>query len=167
MKETFLTKTKNNSAVYYDANESHAATHFADTKNLKQLVTNILKNKVLDRPRMLFDTDMGRIVGNTDLVMNQPGDIIVYAKRKNRGDIYTSFNKSQKPQPSSVVAIGVELRPDGSYELLSAWIGTIDSPPFPGDEHETNESKPFWTGHSLVWGTQEIQEGTETLACPW
>jgi len=167
MAETFLATSKNEKQVYYDDAKSHSATHFADAPALRDLVIEVIKNMKLDKPRMLFDTDMGKVVGNTDLVTNKPGDIIVYAKRKNRDDVYTSFNKSQSPQPCSIIAIGVESKRHGTYELLSAWIGSVDSPPFPGDEYATDESKQFWNSHSLVWGTQEIQEGTETTVCPW
>jgi hypothetical protein len=115
---------------------------------------------------MLFDKNMGRIVGNTDLVENSKGDLIVYAKRKNR-DVYTAFNKSRLTQPCSTVSIALEKKDDATYELVSAWIGPIDSPPFPGDPHETPESKNYWLKHSLVWGAQQVQEGTETTICPW
>lgn len=162
----FLVTSENGMDVLYDPVNSHTATHFADTTNLKKLAQEILAKKILDEDKMFFDTNMVRIVGKSDLVENDNGDVIVYAKRKNR-DVYTSFNKTKTPQPCSIVAIGVARIGEGQYELLSAWIGSIDSPPFPGDENETPESKDFWLKHSLAWGAQEIQEGTETLSCPW
>jgi len=161
-----LGKSKNGIEVYFDPLNSHAATHFADAPQLEKLTKEIIAATVIDADEMLFDTEMGRIVGNTDLVENEQGDEIVYAKRKNR-DIYTSFNKTKLPQPCSTVALGLVKQQDGSYELLSAWIGSVDSPPFPGDDNETPESKPYWMSHSLVWGTQGIQPDTETTTCPW
>jgi len=161
-----LGKSKNGIEVYFDPLSSHATTHFADAPQLKELVKEIVTTTILDADEMLFDTEMGRIVGNTDLVENEQGDEIVYAKRKNR-DIYTSFNKTKLPQPCSTVALGLAKQQNGSYELLSAWVGSVDSPPFPGDEKETPESKPYWMSHSLAWGTQKIQPGTETTTCPW
>jgi len=144
----------------------NAATHFADSPQLKELTQKVLARTTLDKDQMLFDTEIGSPIGKSDLVENDEGDDIVYAKRKNR-DVYTSFNKTKAPHPCSIVAIGVEKIGDNKYELLSAWIGSIDSPPFPGQENEAPESKDYWLKHSFAWGTQEIQEGTETSVCPW
>jgi hypothetical protein len=162
----FLTKTANGKDVYYDPVNSHAATHMADTPQLRGLVKEILAKLVLEEDKMFFDTNMGRIVGTSDLVQNDPKDEIVYAIRKNR-DIHTSFNKTKAPQPSSIVAVYVERRTEKEYELMSAWIGTMNTPPFPGDSAETSDSKKFWMSHSLAWGKQEIIPGTETSTCPW
>ena len=113
-----------------------------------------------------FHTDIGRIVGNSDLVTIKPGDEIVYAKRLNRGN-YSVFNVTQPPQPSSLVTTAYEKRSDATYELVSTWVGPSDSPSFPGTERETADSKDFWTKHALAWGTQEIQPSTKTAICPW
>lgn len=162
----FLTKSQKDVDVYYDPFGSHAATHFADSPGLKELCVEIISHTDLDGEEMLFEKDMGYVIGVTDLVYDSPGDEIVYAKRKNR-DTYTPFNKTKQPEPSSLVSLGLKKQDSSSYELLSAWIGSINSPPFPGDKDETAESKPYWMSHSLVWGTQEVQPGTETSTCPW
>ncbi|MBL8160250.1 hypothetical protein JNJ66_07400 [Candidatus Saccharibacteria bacterium] len=130
MHKELLATSANGLPVFYDPMGSHAATHFADTPQLKGLVQEILAGTVLDGPQMIFETDLGRIIGTTDLVVNEEGDVIVYAKRKNRSE-YTLFNKSKGPQPSSVVTIFVK-EIDGVYELITAWVGGV-APPFPGD----------------------------------
>lgn len=165
-KKVLLGYSKNGLKVTFDPVNSHAATHFEDTPQLASLVKEILANTVLEGELVYFDTDMGRIVGTSDLVETDENDELVYAKRKNR-DIYTVFTKSQTPQPSSLVSVYFERQADGSYALMSAWIGPSDSQPFPGDENETPESKTYWSHHALVWGNQEIQPGTETAECPW
>jgi hypothetical protein len=162
----YIATTANNIRICVDPVRSHAATHLADTPNLRQLVHDTLTSTVIDDNRLLFETVFDSIIGTTDLVANDPDDEIVYAKRLNR-DTYTSFNKSQAPQPCRIVTIALTKLDDSNYELASAWIGTSDSPPFPGDENETEESKPYWTTHSLVWGTQAVQPGTITMQCPW
>jgi hypothetical protein len=126
----------------------------------------VLAQTNLEGDRMLFEHDMGRTIGTTDLVENDEGDEIVYAKRLNR-DIYTAFNKTKRPQPTALVAVCVNKIDDTRYELFTAWTGSANSPSFPGDENEIPESKPYWTKHSLAWGTQAIQPGTETSDCPW
>lgn len=151
--------------MYYDPSDSHAATHFADALGLKELTREITARTVLHGDVMFFDTDMGRAVGNTDEVTNDEDDEIVFAKRRNR-NVYTSFNKSKRSQPCSVVTTVYKKQNDESYELASAWIGSAGSPSFPGEPDETPESKPYWLVHSPVWGSQEIQPGTETTVCP-
>jgi hypothetical protein len=102
----------------------------------------------------------------SDLVKTDDGDEIVYAKRYNR-DTYTVFNLTKRPQPSSLITTAFEAKTDGTYELVSTWIGPSDSPSFPGTELETPDSKVFWSTHAIAWGSQEIQPGTETPTCPW
>jgi hypothetical protein len=170
--QEFLATSRNGVKVYYDPVESHAATHIADTPQLKSLAIEVIGKTDIQGEVMEFETDMGRVVGNTDGVVNEPSDIIVYAKRKNR-DEYTPFNKSKSSQPSRFVTLALKRQPNGNYELLSAFVSPGDtlagepSPPFPGQPNEAPNSREYWTKHSLAWGTQEIQEGTETSVCPW
>lgn len=166
MNYVYLATSANNKTVVYDPIGSHAATHFNDTPALEALVIEALRLSTLEGSRILFEKDMGRTIGTTDLVTNEPGDEIIYAKRLNR-DIYTSFNKTQQPQPTSLVAICVDMIDDDTYQLFTAWTGSVHAPAFPGDENETPDSKAYWKTHSLSWGTQAIQSGTETTTCPW
>jgi hypothetical protein len=162
----YLGDSKNGKHVWYDAVSSHAATHIADTPGLEALASKITQNAELTGGYMQFHTDMGQPVGMTDLVETEPGDVVVYAKRLNRHE-YSVFNLSKKPQPSSFVTTAFELHADGTYELVSTWIGLSDSPSFPGTERETADSKVFWSTHALAWGRQEIQTTTKTMTCPW
>lgn len=161
-----LAVSRNNIHVWYDPILSHAATHIKDTPGLDKLVSEIIGQTVIDKPYMQFHTDFGRRVGVSDLVVNSPGDEIVYAKRLNRNE-YTVFNKTKSAQPSSLVTVALEMQEDGTCELVSAWIGPGDSPSFPGTEYETAESREFWSKHALAWGNQEIQPRSETIKCPW
>ena len=167
--QIFLCKSQNSKAIYYDPVDSHVATHFDDTPGLKELAIEILTQKALEADAVNFDIDMGRIVGTTDVVLVDDSDEIVYAVRKNRNDDeYVPFTKSRPAEPCSFVSVSLQIRPDGdSYELLSSWIGTWVDPPFPGTKDETPESKPYWTKHAFVWGSQQIKPGTETSTCPW
>jgi len=56
---------------------------------------------------------------------------------------------------------------DETYQLSSVWIGTWDDPPFPQQPHATLESKPYWSTHAFVWGSQEIEPNSELKSCPW
>lgn len=161
-----LGSTRNGHKVTFDPLYSHTAAHFADNPKLRRVVEEALPGLVLEGEWALFHTDMGRIIGLTDEVMTDASDEIVFAKRLNR-DSYTSFTKSRLSQPSSLLATAFRKRPDDGYELVSAWIGSASSPPFPGEQEETPESRPYWNTHALVWGSQAVQSGTETTVCPW
>jgi hypothetical protein len=159
-------KSKNGMLIWFDPVDSHAATHIGDIPALKDLAAEVIEQLELSSDYVQTHVDLGRTVGNCDLVENHEGDEIVYAKRLNR-DEYTVFNKSRGPEPSSLVTVALEKQEDGTYKLVSTWIGPSDSPSFPGTKRETSESKDFWTKHSLAWGRQAVQPGTETNKCPW
>lgn len=164
--QELLGYSKNKRKVIFDPIHSHAAIHFAETPNLRTLVEELLPRTVLKGDSMEFATDMGRMIGLTDGVKTDHTDELVYAKRKGR-NAYTPFTKSRSAELSSLIATTFRRLADGSYELTSAWIGDAPSPPFPGEPHETPESRPYWSTHALVWGSQEIQWGTETTERPW
>jgi hypothetical protein len=157
--------SRNDIEVVFNSKTSHVATHFADSPLLKATVMEAIKDTDIQSDEMFFEYDSNRIIGTTDLVTTTEADNIIFAKRVNR-DIYTRFTKSQSPQECSTVTISLKKFSDMKYELWSAWIGYI-GPSFPGDANETANSKPYWSKHALVWGNQEIQEGTETLEQPW
>lgn len=160
--------SKNNCEVWFDPVDSHVATHFKDTPELRRLVQTIVEQTVLLDAAVRFQTDMGRVVGVSDLVATDETDHIVFATRKNR-DRPIRFTKSRRPQPCSLVTVVLNRLPpeeSGDYDLFTAWIGP-DMPPFPGNEGERPESQAFWENHALAWGTQEIVSGSETTTPPW
>jgi hypothetical protein len=163
-----LGNSKNNKQVFYDPINSHAATHIEDTPQLRDLVIEVLANTVLENEYLEFERDMGRTIGTTDGVINDEGDELVWAKRKNR-ESYTVFNKSKSPQPSRFLTMALSQQDVNSYILESAFVSTGEgsSPPFPDEPNAPPESREYWSKHALAWGTQEIQEGTLTTECPW
>lgn len=163
--QQFLCTSKNNKNVYYDPVHSHAATHFNDAPELKDVVIEIITSKELVGDRIEFDRNMGRIVGNMDVVNVDDTDKLLYAKRRNR-DEYVPFTKSRTTQPTPFVSMGLALQNE-NYELTSAWFGEFESPPFPGEATATQESVDFWNKHAFVWGSQGVQEDTVTEVCPW
>lgn len=150
--------------VYFDPN-GRAATHLADTPRLYTLVADLLSRQDFQDPVVFIDHDAGVNIGTTDLVDTTETDEIVYAKRLNRTN-YTRFAKHRSPIPTTYFTIALKQDERGDYELASAWIGRT-CPNFPDEPNATQDSKPFWSNHALVWGTQSIQPGTETTICPW
>lgn len=161
----FFARSKNGIDVTYDPLHSHASTHFADTPQIRPYVKTVLESTEIFGDIMEFDADIGIILGVSDLVETDNSDNVVYAIRKNR-DRHIRFTKSRKPELSSMIAISLKRLDDGNYDLYSAWLGP-QAPPTPNSPLANKESKPFWSKHALVWGTQEIQSGTVTSECPW
>lgn len=163
-----LCKSKNKFDIYYDPVNSHAATHFEDTNNLKELVIEVLQNTKISNEKLDFTIDTGRFIGTSDVVEVDDTDEVIYAIRRNRADQdLVPFTKTKLAQPESKISISLILIDDGKYELSSAWIGDWDDPPFPMQPNANNESIPYWSTHAFVWGSQEIEPGTETPVKPW
>jgi hypothetical protein len=165
MNKQLIGHTKNNKTVYVDTEDSHAATHIADTPDLLHVVQELLPLLEPNQDSVCLATDMGRIIGLSDLVETDEDDKILYAKRLNR-DNYTRFVLNRTAEPSQLVTVVLQEDKDGNYELWSAWIGPV-TPQFPGDKHASPESVSFWQEHALVWGNQAIQPGTEKEEWPW
>jgi hypothetical protein len=162
--QQYLCHSRNECEIRYDPIGSHAAAHLAGAPTLRGAVVAALRETDVSGEKMNFEHDFGTPIGSTDLVETAVSDEIVYAKRKNR-ETFARFTKSRTGKECSVVAIKLARQDDGSYELRSAWIGRI-VPPFP-DDNASSDSREFWGKHALVWGREEIQEGTETSLCPW
>jgi hypothetical protein len=163
-----LCLSKNKKRIYYDSVNSHASTHFADTPGLRERVIEVLESRDLGDDNLEFDLDVGRPIGTCDVVETNESDEIVYAFRKNRTEQgYVPFTKSRPAQASNYISIALVANMDETYQLSSAWIGTWDDPPFPQQPHATIKSKPYWSAHAFVWGSQEIEPGSVIESCPW
>jgi hypothetical protein len=163
-----LCQSANGKRIIFDPTGSHTATHFDDAPGLRDLATELLAGMELNEPIIARDVDLGRTIGNTDVVQVNESDEIVYAMRKYREDQgFVPFTKSRPAEPSNFVSIYLTRCDDSTYELQSAWIGEYESPPFPQMENATAESIPYWDKHAFVWGSQETIAGTERKDCPW
>lgn len=163
-----LCKSKDGYKVFYDAIHSHAATHFDDTPGLKVLVSEVLEDRNIAENKLGFDLNMKRVIGTCDVVEANDSDEIIYALRKNRAEQgHVPFTKSRKPESSTFISIALVPSEEETYILSSAWIGTWDDPPFPQQPHATPESKPYWSCHAFVWGSQEIEPNSAIESCPW
>jgi hypothetical protein len=89
------------------------------------------------------------------------GDEIVFAKRPGRFGL-TRFVKNRKPEPCSKVVVILK---KGNYDevvLVTAFVGHRPEPE-PWDRNATAKSQAFWSTRALVWGSEPIVPGTETL----
>lgn len=162
-----LCMSANGKKIVFDSINSHTATHFDDDPTLQATAIELLSGLSLEDDLIARDVDLGRVVGNSDVVETDDTDDIVYAMRKNREDQgYVPFTKSRTSQPSSRISIYL-VKDDETYELSSVWIGEYESPMFPQMSNATAESIPYWSRHAFVWGSQEIIPGSVRTKCPW
>lgn len=163
-----LCTSKDGKKIYFDTINSHAATHFADTPQLKDLVIEVLKDRDITSSDLQFDVNLGHTIGTCDVVDIAKSDEIVYAIRSKRPEQgYVPFVKNREAQDDSHLSISLVANHDDTYQLLSTWIGTLDSPPFPQQPTATPQSLQYWSEHAFVWGSQKIEPGTATSLCPW
>ncbi|HTE22035.1 MAG TPA: hypothetical protein VK674_03260 [Candidatus Limnocylindria bacterium] len=153
--------------VYVQKTHSHAATHFADTPNLESLALEALGQAELSGQYCQINVDLGRVVGETELVTTSETDEIFYAKRPAR-DTYMRFVKGRSRVPTRHITLHTNkvARDPLLYELFSTWMGKV-TPAFPGTPYEGPESKRFWSNHALVAGRQMLIDNTVTSTCPW
>lgn len=167
-KEELLCISANGMKVVFNPINSHTETHFKDSLKLRELVKELLSDLNLEGNIIAKDFDMGKTAGNSEVVVIDGTDELVFAMRKSREDQgFVPFTKSRSSKPSRLISIYLVRKDDHTYELSSAWIGEFESPPFPRMKNATADSIPYWNKHAFVWGSQEIIPGTEISNRPW
>ncbi len=120
------------------------------------------------RRSIVYSHDFKRVVGTTICVATDHTSEIVHAQRVGRHGL-TRFVKGVSPQPTAWVTIILLLQDGGRYEVRTAYTGPLAEPE-PWDHNarqRMGQSRSFWARHALVWGSEPIIPGTETLECPW
>jgi hypothetical protein len=165
MSLTLIGTTKNGHDVLFNTDTSHALTHFQKNPGLQKLVQKSIPKLIATKEIERYEIDIGEFVGMSDLIETTADDKIIYALRPLRLQ-YSRFVKNKQPQPTLYIVIDLRKDTDGIYTLYTAYIGKL-TPSFPGGDFMPEQSKEFWSHHALVWGTQEIIEGSETTENPW
>ncbi|MDP3996920.1 MAG: hypothetical protein Q8P73_00235 [bacterium] len=118
------------------------------------------------RQFIIEEIDFGQSIGETICVTTGHGDQILFAQRPGRFGL-SRFVKDRAPeQCSKIVVILKKAEEDDYYVLITAFIGHKPEPE-PWDRNATPRSIEFWSGRALVWGSEPIVPGTETVECPW
>lgn len=159
-------RTRNDVAVYVDLVDSPAAVHIADQPRLLSLVKEVLERTHAKAAQIRLEQDMGRTIGYSFVVETSDSDVIVYAQLPRDGDAYARFVKNGKPTATKYLTVIMQRAEDGSYELRDTWVGRL-SPPRPGSDSETTESKSFWANHAYVLDRQPMRLRTLTKVCPY
>src|SRR3990167_727364 len=97
-----LATSKNGRVVYIDYGNTNVTFHIRETSNLLELVEEVIEQTDISGEKVVFETDMGRVVGTTTLVETTGRDEIVYAKRKER-NAYSRFVKHREAVPSQYI----------------------------------------------------------------
>lgn len=112
------------------------------------------------------EVDFGEIIGKTRCVATSSSDEIVFAMRPKRKG-YTRFVKNREPEPTSkLTVILTKDRQTGDYLVLTTYVGP-KAEPEPWDYRATGNAITFWCNHALIYGTEPMVDGTETLEPKW
>lgn len=151
--------------VYINLINSSAGIYVSRRPQIINLIKEVLTPMDLTSSPMQIMHNMGRVIGNSDIVETTEKDTIYYAlpfKKK----VYGRYAKNRNPSPSSELTIILGKDTEGNYEVHDTWVGPY-TPPFPGDEHMTAKSKPFWETHALAQDEHAVQSKSITKDCPY
>jgi hypothetical protein len=153
--------------IYVDLISSRAGHYLSRRPYVVALIKEALADQKLTESEspICIVRDMGRIIGKSDVVKTSDKDTIFYAQ-PNKIEVFSRYVKNLYPSPSRKITIILERDKDGNYEVRDTWIGAY-SPPFPGDQRATAESKAYWRTHALVLDSQVIQSKTITKTWPY
>lgn len=158
--------TKNNLPVYVDLLKSEAARHIAHHPYLLTVAAEALRHITLDKPVVNLEYDMGRTIGRDFVVETTDGDNVFYVQLI-RDPVYTRFIKNGEPRPTRYISMVMRRdQKSDPYRMHDVWIGRL-TPPRPGSDEETPESKIYWKDHAVVFGNEPIQSRTLTKTYPY
>jgi hypothetical protein len=155
----------NNHQVYTNIINSAAGRCFSRQPHLVSLAKDIVEALELAAPTVYVTHDMGRMIGNTNIVVTEDKDIVFYATRLKQNSMQR-YVKNRSMEPSSELSIVLCKDSDGNYELTDAWIGPA-CPSFPGAADENEYSKTYWQTHALTAGSESISLQSVTSVCPY
>ncbi len=160
-----ISDTPGSYEVYVNLITSSAGHYLSRQPYVLGLIKEVLDSVKLKDSNVTIERDMGRVIGNTDIIETTEKDTIYYAKA-NKKLVFSKFAKNRFPAPSQQLTICLVKDLDGNYDVLDTWIGP-STPPFPGDVNETSGSKLYWDTHALVQDAQSVQSKTITKECPY
>ncbi len=160
-----VTTTSNNLNVYVNLTHSLAGTRISRQPTLLTILKEALSPLKLTAPEVYIEHDLGRVIGNSEIVETSEKDLIVYARRP-KSTTYVRFVKNRQFMPTNYLTIVLHKMESGDYELVDTWPGH-KAPPFPDEEKATAGSAAFWEDHAIILDGQPIQAGTLTKENPY
>ena len=160
-----LDDTKAEYSVYINLISSPAGHYLSRRPYVISLIRELLSNTNLKGSRIVIEKNMGRAIGNSDVVLTNDNDNIYYALPL-KSDVYLRFAKNRRPQTSNILTVILDRDSDGNFEVIDTWIGSMH-PVLPGDESATEESNIYWKNHAFTQDAQLIQSKSVTKICPY
>lgn len=155
----------NDHQVYTNIINSAAGRCFSRQPHLVSLAKGMVESLELTDSTIRVTHDLGRTIGNTNIVATRDKDQIFYAQRHKQSDILR-FVKNRSMEPSSELSIILHMDSDGNYELTDAWIGPA-CPAFPGSAEQSDDSRMYWQTHALTADSESISSQSITSVCPY
>ncbi len=160
-----ITNSNNGQFVYVNLVSSNAAKYLSRQPQVLNLLREAITTLDLIDDEMSIEQDMGRVIGNTDIVETGEKDTIYYAQ-PNKEKYFLRFAKNRYPAPCERISIIFKKDDTGDYEVTDTWIGPC-IPPFPGEEDESKKSLEYWENHALVQDAKSVKTKTITKECPY
>ncbi len=160
-----IAETQDGITVYVNLISSPAASTISHQPHILNLLKELALDTKISGAYPAVTIDMGRVVGNCQVVKTSSKDIILYA-RKARTTTYSRFVKTSKAAPTTHLSARLKKDANGDYELIDIWLGE-PYPPVPGTAEETTDSRAFWDEHAFVYNANAIEPRTLTKTCPY
>lgn len=157
--------SQNDRQVYTNIIGSVAGRYLSRQPHLIRMIKDFLESSALAGKLVTLSHDMGKVIGNTNIVATEGKDSIYYARQPKRTNMLR-FVKNRSMEPSKVLTIVLQQDDEGNYELVNVWVGP-SYPPFPDAADAVAESKVYWQTHALVGGTEPIDLQSVTRECPY
>ena len=155
----------NGHQVYMNTISSAAGRCFSREPHLIRIAKAVVESLELAGCDVCLTRDIGRVIGNTNIVATKDSDQIFYAQQP-KGNNVLRFVKKRSMEPSSELSLILQVDAEGNYEVTDAWIGPA-CPPFPGTNGATIASKAYWQDHALTAGSEPISLQSVTSVCPY
>ncbi len=151
--------SKNGREVWLDHDRTNVTFHVLETPDLLALVREAIETvDIGGDEEIVFEKDMGRVIGTTTLVETTDDDVTVYAKRKQR-DRYSRFVKNRQPVSSCYIVVVIR-KYDEDYTLWTAMCGRL----LPKEAYIPGSV--FNATHALVYDENLLQLDTITTSDP-
>lgn len=180
IRRKYVETTANERVISVDLIGSHAATHLQEQQEfgLWGLTEEAVRKISVVEDDFAVQVDMGREVGEMDLVETEPGEPRIYGRRRNRESYVPFVHRDKRPPTNFIVLVLKRLARERlhaefpeprlldpkllalpQHDLFSTYIG-MKTPGLPGGnpKYSSEDSIPFWRRHALVLGSQAIEE---------
>lgn len=157
--------SRNGRQVYANIINSVAGRSISRQPYLVAIAKTLVETLDLTDEEQRITQDMGRTIGNTNVVATSPKDVVFYACQSKQTHL-SRFVKNRSMEPSRELSMVLVQDNEGNYELTKIWIGPA-YPPFPDAPDARKDSKDFWQTHALTDGSELFDSQSVTRTSPY